>query len=71
MAESVFLTVAQAAEVSGLHPNSIVRSIRAGRLDASKSNGKWSISRAELEFYLLSSLDRSGPKPNRFLSATE
>ena len=49
-----YLTVAEAAAVLGLHPNTVRNAIRAGKLTAYKfgDTGKWRIKQTDLENYL-------------------
>jgi excisionase family DNA binding protein len=47
-----WLTVQEAAELSGYHPNYIRQIIRAGRVRARKFATVWQVSRSDLRVYL-------------------
>ncbi|WP_043618748.1 helix-turn-helix domain-containing protein [Nonomuraea candida] len=45
------LTTQQAADLIGISPSGIRKAINRGQLDATRSNGRWTISRADAEMY--------------------
>ena len=61
-----WLTVSQAAEISGYHPVTLRKLIYAGQIKAQKFGPLWQISRAELIAYTrkVSKIGaKRGPKP--------
>jgi excisionase family DNA binding protein len=62
-----WITTAQAAELSGYHPERIRELMREGRVEAQKFGTLWQVSRASLLAYLKASEKsedkRRGPKP--------
>ena len=66
MANDEWLTIQQAAQLSGYHPEYLRIIVRAGKLDAHKFGSVWAISRKSLLSYLQaaekSSDGRQGPK---------
>jgi len=69
MAEDEWLTIQQAAKLSGYHPEYLRIIIRAGKLDAHKFGPVWAISKKSLLSYVRTaenSIDkRHGPKPGK------
>lgn len=45
------LTTQQAADLIGITPSGIRKAINRGQLDATRSNGRWTISRGDAEMY--------------------
>lgn len=64
--EELWLTVQQAADLSGYHPNHIRRLVRAGEIQARKWGQAWQVSKQSLNIYLKiaaqSNDKRRGPK---------
>lgn len=51
--EAEYLTVTQAAQVLGVHRNTIANALRSGRLRGYKLNGtRWRIKRTDLDTFL-------------------
>lgn len=50
--EEFWLTVQQAADLSGYHPNHIRRLVRSGEIQARKWGQSWQVSRQSLKAYL-------------------
>lgn len=67
MADDEWLTIQQAASLSGYHPEYLRIIIRAGKLEAHKFGPVWAISKRSLLSYLKtaekSEDKRYGPKP--------
>jgi excisionase family DNA binding protein len=63
-----WITVSDAAELSGYHPEHIRRLIRDGKIDARKFGPLWQVSYSSLRDYLAlaerTDDRRRGPKPN-------
>jgi len=61
-----WITVPEAAELSGYHENHLRRLIRAGDIAAEKRGGHWWVDRKSVETYLAKAKkaddDRYGPK---------
>ncbi len=61
-----WITMAEAAEVSGYHPDHVRRLIRDGHLKAQQFGIVWQISRSSLQAYVRKAEqkgERRGPKP--------
>jgi excisionase family DNA binding protein len=56
-----WITMKQAAEISGYHPKHLGRLIRAGKIKAQKWGRDWQISRASLLAYIHKA-EKSGAK---------
>ena len=64
--ESKWLTVNEAAELSGLHPEYITKLIRRGKIEARKFSIVWQVNRESLLAYLAkveAMGEKRGPKP--------
>lgn len=64
MAEE-WITTAEAAEISGYHPEHIRELVREGKIEARKFGPVWAISRTDLDRYVIQMKDRGdkrGPK---------
>ena len=60
------LTLAQAAELAGLHRDTLRAQVHNGRLHATKLGRDWFVTRAELDRYLANRYQRApqeGPAP--------
>jgi excisionase family DNA binding protein len=65
MVNDAWLTVNEAAELAGYHPDHIRRLIRAGEIEAQKFSIVWQVSHESLLQYLLRSQalgEKRGPK---------
>jgi excisionase family DNA binding protein len=60
-----YLTVEEAAEALGYHPNSVRRVIRAGKLPADKKGTIWLIERETLETYKAETEGKAKNDPTR------
>ena len=63
-----WITTAQAAELSGYHPERIRELVREGQVEAQKFGTLWQVSRASLLAYVKAAQKsedkRRGPKPH-------
>ena len=66
MDETVWITTAEAAELSGYHPYHVRALAREGKIAGRKFGNVWQISQSSLEEYLAQVHNRgekTGPKP--------
>lgn len=64
--EEQFLDVVEAGHRLGIHPESVKRLIRRGRLPAQKFGSKWFVPREELELFASRYLPHPGRRPTLF-----
>ena len=69
MSNEEWITVSDAAKISGYNEEYITRLIREGQIEAKKFSVVWQVSKSSLETYMAKAEqlgNKRGPKPRKF-----